>query len=145
MEADVRPPEGRRYWVVWGVIFAIVFVLLVLSSLRFLAQDHLVARHLDAERTTLTPLGGGLARLHLVVLHVAEDGQLQHRLLKTSDGEILVEVDWTADPDLPDGIRGRTGERILEIRMPEVESVTVLDKRWARDEALEVKLTRDAP
>ena len=71
MEADVRPSEertdaaGRRWWIIWGTIFAAVFVLLVLSSIRFLAQDQLMARHLDAERTTLTRLGGGLVRLQL--------------------------------------------------------------------------------
>ena len=151
MEADARPVQegrtaaaGRRYWIVWGTIFATVFALLVLSSLRFLTQDHLVARHLDAERTTLTPLGGGLARLHLVVLHVAEDGQLKHQLLKRSDGVYLVEIDWTADTR-PSGIRGHGGERVIEVRLPETETVLVLDRRWARDEALEVRLARDAP
>jgi hypothetical protein len=133
-------PKGAVPWG-WTLAFAAVFLLLLVSTVRFLAADFLPARHLDPDRTTLVSGAGDRSLLRLTVLHVPEEGQL--RYVVRDEDPPRVEIDWTAERR-PPGVAPAGAERVLEIALPRTDRVVVLDLRWARREGIEVR-AEDAP
>lgn len=123
---------------IWGIVFGFVFLALVLSVALQLSRGYYDARYVDVERTTLHDEGDG-SRLSLVLRFAPPGGQVAHEVRAPTGEETMytVVVDLTAE-----GERAKAREdqsRTLEIDLPRVERVRVLDRRFARDEVVVVE------
>jgi hypothetical protein len=125
--------------VVWIVVFAVVFVALVLSSIVLLSADYLPARFVDVEQTSLVKAEDG-TRLTLVLRHAPTLGQLTYDVRVPADGGLyVVEVRLSAAGE-PAPREGEDDRTTLEVDLPAIERVRVVDLRWGRDEAVDITL-----
>lgn len=136
MSAETR---AGGFPVVWIVVFAVVTVALVASTVRFLSGPYRPARHIDLEASRLVREADGSTTLHLAVRDVPEDGRLDWRVLRHESGAHEVEIDYSAETGSGDGTPGDT---MLRIPLPPLDRVQVIDRRWGDPEGLEIALER---
>lgn len=119
---------------IWGLVFAGVFVALTVSVALQLSRGYYDARYVDVDESTLvtTPTG---TRLHLVLRHAPRHGQLAHEVQPPREGQPLYTIVVRLSAEgAPAPYEDEDDRRILDIDLPDVERVRVLDLRWARDE-----------
>lgn len=135
---------------VWMVAFGLALVGLIVSVVLLLDREHLPARFIDVEASRLEAVGDEDAVLRLVLRHASSVGPLAYDVAEPTEASPL----WTItvrnavkDPqeiDRDDAVSdGDASRRVLEIRVPRVERVRVLDARWGRVESVVIE-RRDA-
>jgi hypothetical protein len=137
------PADGRGSGVpvLWLVLFLGVFVGLVVSSVLLLNRDHLPVRFIDVDATWLAARENGGTRLHIVLREAPYRGQLVHQIREPSEGQ----ADWTvvirlSAQGLDAEIEGEGGpeqgsRRTIEIDLPDIPRVRILDMRFGRPES----------
>lgn len=147
-------PRQSGVPILWVGVFVAVFVGLVISSVMLLGRDHLPVRFVDVEQTYLARREEGGTRLHLVLREAPYRGQLVHQVKEpTAD-----QSDWTVVIRLSaagldaesegEGAPEEGARRILEIDLPEIPRVRLLDLRFGRPESWIVErrsATRSTP
>ncbi len=135
---------------IWVALFLSVFAGLVISSVLLLGRDHLPVRFVDVDQTWLAPRAAGGTRLHLVLREAPYRGQLVHQVKEPTEEQ----PDWTvvirlsaAGLDAETQGKGAPEEgarRTLEIDLPDIERVRLLDLRFGRPESWTVERTAKA-
>jgi hypothetical protein len=106
-----------------------VFVLLTVRVLLALRADFLPPQHLDVSRSGFRALGDGRARLTLVLLHAAGPDAVATRTEAPVPGvsPLIVAIETRGGVPAESGVGG---EVTLELDLPAVDRVRVLDLRW---------------
>lgn len=131
--------------VFWVTLFLAVFIGLVVSSVLLLGREHLPARFIDVDATWLAARAEGGTRLHVVLREAPYRGQLVHQVKEPGDGQ----TDWTvvirlsaqgldAKPE-GEGAPEEGSRRTLEIDLPDIPRVRILDMRFGRPESWTVE------
>ena len=139
-EASPAPRAGGIP-AIWVAVFLAVFIGLVVSSVMLLGRDHLPVRFVDVEQTYLAPRDEGGTRLHLVLREAPYRGQLVHQVKEPTEDQ----PDWTVvirlsaaglDADAEgEGAPEEGARRTLEIDLPDIPRVRLLDLRFGRPES----------
>ncbi|MDJ0976706.1 MAG: hypothetical protein QNJ98_19785 [Planctomycetota bacterium] len=139
---ESRGPESRLGDIrIWGLVFAGVFVALMVSVALQLSRGYYDARYVDVDESTLTATEAG-TRLHLVLRHAPRHGQLAHEVRPPSDDQPLYTIVVRLSAQgAPAPYEDEDDRRILDIDLPDVERVRVLDLRWAREEVAVIERT----
>ena len=130
----------------WMLVFGLALVGLIVSVVLLLDRDHLPARFVDVEASRLAAVDEEHAVLRLVLRHASAVGPLAYDVAEPSEASPL----WTVtvrnavkDPQDVDRERvvsdGDASRRVLEIRVPRVDRVRVLDARWGRVESVVIE------
>lgn len=122
-------PAGRRTFTLWAVFFAAVFVFLTVRVLLALRSDFLPPRHLDVSRSAFRAVGDGRARLTLVLLHAPGSESVLARTAAPVPGVSPLTVSIETRGGVPAAAETE-GEVTLEVDLPAVDRVRVLDLRW---------------
>ena len=125
----------------WTAIFVICFVGLVWSIVSILSSDYYPARFIDPERTRLFASGEESGILRVAVLQTPGRPQLQIEV-GVAGALATVEIDW--NPARTDRESSPEDTVIIDVELPFVNGVTVLDRRWGRLEGMHVP-RGDAP
>jgi hypothetical protein len=136
--AAARP--ARRYALLWGAAFAVVFAALLWSTCRFAGMDVLPSRFLDPAGTTLSPGPEGQV-LRLVIRDVPTTAALGVARRTRADGGLDVVLRWEEGADLS----GPRAPRTIDVPVPDAPEVRVLDERFGRVEGLTVRRAGRAP
>ncbi len=143
---DPDPPRESRLGDlrIWGLVFAVVFVGLMVSVIMQLSRGYYDARYVDLEATTLRDTAKG-SLLHLVLRHAPRHGQLDHDVRPpTQDESLYTVVVRLSAQGAPAPYESEADRRELDIDLPQVKRVRVLDMRWAREEVVVIERTADA-
>ncbi len=127
--AVAAPASWRRGARLWALFFAAVFLFMVGRVFLALRSDFVPAQHLDVGRSEFRATADGRARLTLLVLHVAGPEAVRAETLAPEPGKApltvrLYATSAVSEDELP------TGEVVLELDLPAVRTVRVLDMRW---------------
>lgn len=119
----------RLFVAVCGALFLAMAVVIAVK----LSEDFLPAKHLDVGKSAYFVDAQGQARLHLVVLDVAPDGEPLPRILPpNAPGEDAV-VELRKGPRAPQTPE-HEGTVTLDLVVPRSDHLTVIDYRWGLED-----------
>ena len=128
-----------RLWL-FIIVSAIVFIALAISIANILSAPFYPARFIDADATRLTPGGAAGTTLHVGLKYVANKNAFTWDVIPNHPEHEGLVVEIKAAPgERQDKSDQNTELFLLEIPLPNVDRVTVLDLRWARVEGLVVE------